>query len=64
VLTQTGCVGLCGHEPIVEVAVGGAPKVAYRKVDPEMVKRIVREHILEGKTIQEFVIENTPFPTI
>lgn len=64
VLTQTGCLGLCRHEPIVEVVVGRAPKVCYGKVDRDIVKRIVREHILEGKTIQEFVIADTPFPTI
>jgi NADP-reducing hydrogenase subunit HndB len=62
VITQTGCVGLCTYEPIVEVIVGEAPKVAYGKVDPDMVKRIVRDHILGGKAIAEFVIEETPFP--
>jgi len=63
-ISQTGCVGLCAREPILEVAVGGAPKVAYGNVDAEMVKRIVREHILTGKAVQEFVIDKTPFPTV
>ncbi len=64
VITQTGCIGLCRHEPILEVVVGDAPKVAYGKVVPDMVKRIVREHILDGKVVEEFVIDTTPFPTI
>ncbi len=64
VITQTGCMGLCSHEPIVEVIVGNTPKVAYGKVNPEAVKRIVKEHILEGKVVEEFVIDTTPFPTI
>ncbi len=64
VVTQTGCIGLCRHEPILEVVVGDAPKVAYGKVVPDMVKRIVREHILGGKVIEEFVIDTTPYPTI
>jgi NADP-reducing hydrogenase subunit HndB len=64
VITPTGCLGLCRHEPILEVAVGGAPKVAYGKVDPDIVKRIVRDHILGGNIVEEFVIDNTPFPTI
>ena len=64
VITQTGCVGLCAHEPIVEVIVGSAPKVAYGKVDPDMVKRIVRDHILGGKALEEFVIDNALFPAI
>ncbi len=44
--------------------VGDAPRVAYGKVDPAMVKRIVQEHILEGRAVEEFVIDITPFPTI
>ncbi len=64
VLSQTGCLGLCKHEPILEVVVGDAPKVVYGKVDPALVKRIVQEHILDGKAIEEFVIDATPFPTI
>jgi NADP-reducing hydrogenase subunit HndB len=64
IVTQTGCIGLCSHEPILEVTVGDAPKVAYGKVVPEMVKRIVREHIIEGKPIKEFTVDVSPFPTI
>ena len=64
VITPTGCIGLCSHEPILEVVVGDTPKVAYGKVGPDMVKRILREHILEGKVVEEFVIDTTPFPTI
>jgi NADP-reducing hydrogenase subunit HndB len=64
VVTQTGCLGLCSHEPILEVVVGDSPKVAYGKVVPDLVKRIVREHILEGNTVKEFVVDITPFPTI
>ena len=64
VVAEIGCIGLCSHEPILEVVVGKAPKVAYGKVDPERVKRIVREHIIGGKPVQEFIINATPFPTI
>ncbi len=64
VLSQTGCMGLCRHEPIVEVTAGDAPKVSYGKVTPEMVKRIVTEHLLDGNAVEEFVIDTTPFPTI
>ena len=63
-LSQTGCMGLCRHEPIVEVTAGDAPKVSYGRVTPELIKRIVREHILDGNAVEEFVIDTTPFPTI
>jgi NADP-reducing hydrogenase subunit HndB len=35
-VTQTGCIGLCEHEPIVEVVIGDQPKVYYRKVNAEV----------------------------
>jgi NADP-reducing hydrogenase subunit HndB len=63
-VSQTGCVGLCRHEPILEVVIGDQPRVTYGRVTPETVRRIIREHILEGKVVEEFVIDATPFPTI
>ncbi len=63
-ISQTGCIGLCKHEPILEVIVGNTPKVTYGRVTPEVVGRIVREHILGGRIVEEFVIESIPFPTI
>jgi NADP-reducing hydrogenase subunit HndB len=64
VLSQTGCIGLCSHEPLVEVAAGDAPKVSYGRVTPEIARRIVQEHILDGKPLEDFVVDTTPFPTI
>jgi NADP-reducing hydrogenase subunit HndB len=57
VVTQTGCIGLCEKEPIVQVIVGETPKVTYGKVTPTIAKRILKEHILGGKVVQENVIE-------
>ncbi len=57
VVTQTGCIGLCEREPIVQVVVGEGPKVTYGKVNPEVAKRILDEHVLGGKVVQEYVIE-------
>ncbi len=63
-LVGVGCIGLCSHEPIVEVTIGDAPKVSYGQVDREAVKRIIQEHILDGKAVEEYMIDTTPFPTI
>jgi NADP-reducing hydrogenase subunit HndB len=57
VVTQTGCIGLCEREPIVQVIVGEAPEVTYGKVNPTVAKRILEEHVLGGKVVQEYVIE-------
>jgi NADP-reducing hydrogenase subunit HndB len=63
-ISQTGCVGLCKSEPIIDVIIGTAPKVTYGKVTPEVARRIISEHILNGKVVEEFVIESIPFPSI
>lgn len=63
-VTPTGCIGLCRHEPIVEVTVGTSPKVTYGRVSAEAADRILHEHILGGKIVEELVIDTTPFPTL
>jgi NADP-reducing hydrogenase subunit HndB len=56
-VTQTGCTGLCNREPIVQVIVGSSHKVTYGKVTPAIAKRILEEHVLGGKVVQEYIIE-------
>jgi NADP-reducing hydrogenase subunit HndB len=56
VVTQTGCIGLCEREPIVQVQVGEGPKVTYGKVTPDVVKLIVDEHVKAGKVVTSHVI--------
>ena len=55
-VTQTGCIGLCQYEPIVEVTMPGQEKVTYAKMTPEKVSRVVAEHIIGGKPVTEFTI--------
>ena len=56
IVAQTGCVGLCEWEPIVEVVVGQEPKVTYGNVSSDKAKEILREHIMGSKIIPEYVI--------
>jgi NADP-reducing hydrogenase subunit HndB len=63
-ISQTGCMGLCGHEPTVEVTVYDAQKVTYGHVTPRIINLILQEHIIGGKVVEEFVVDTTPFPTI
>lgn len=53
-VSQTGCIGLCQYEPIVEVYEPNKEKVTYVKIDPDKAKRIVEEHIKGGKVIAEY----------
>ncbi len=57
-VSQTGCIGLCQYEPIVEIYEPGKEKVTYVKVDPEKAKRIVEEHIKGGKVIADFTLSD------
>lgn len=57
-VTQTGCIGLCRLEPIVEVFEGDKEKVTYVKMTPDKVARIVTEHIRGGKPVLEYTIGN------
>lgn len=56
-VTQTGCIGLCEAEPIVQVILGEQQKISYGKVTPEVVERILKEHVQGGKIVQDHVIE-------
>lgn len=56
-VTQTGCIGLCEQEPIVQVAIGDGPKVTYGKVDPDTARKIIEEHVVHGDPIENRVIE-------
>ena len=55
-VTQTGCIGLCQYEPIVEVTTPGQEKVTYVKMTPDKVARVVSEHIIGGKPVAEYTI--------
>lgn len=55
-VVQTGCIGMCVYEPIVEVYTPDKEKVTYVHIDEEKAKRIVAEHIVNGKVINEYTI--------
>lgn len=55
-VSQTGCIGACRLEPMVEIYTPGKDKVTYVKVNPDMVGRIVAEHIVNGNPVTEFTI--------
>lgn len=57
-VTQTGCIGICQYEPVVEVFSGDGDKVTYVKMTPERAKRVVAEHLKGGKVVTEYTIGN------
>ena len=57
-VSQTGCIGLCQYEPIVEVFEAGKDKVTYGKVTPEKVERIIVDHLVNGNPVAEYTVAN------
>ena len=55
-VTQTGCIGMCQYEPIVEVIEQGKEKVTYVKMTADKVARIVSEHLVNGNIVTEFTV--------
>ena len=55
-VTQTGCIGICQYEPVVEVFEDGKDKVTYVKMTAEMADKVVKEHLKGGKIVAEYTI--------
>ena len=56
-VTQTGCIGVCRLEPIVEVYLPGSDeKITYVKMDAEKAVKIVNDTIVNGKVVNEYTI--------
>ena len=56
IVTQTGCIGICQYEPVVEVYTTDAEKVTYVKMSAEKAKEVIEKHIKGGKIVTEYTI--------
>jgi (2Fe-2S) ferredoxin len=56
-VTQTGCIGLCEQEPIMQVVIGDQPKVMYGKVDAQVAQKIMKQHVQNGQPVKEYIIQ-------
>ena len=56
IVTQTGCIGICQYEPVVEVFTKDAEKVTYVKMTAERAKEVLEKHIKGGKVVTEYTI--------
>ena len=55
-IAQTGCIGICQYEPVVEVYAPGKEKVTYVKMTPEKVARVVSDHLVNGNVVVDYTI--------
>ena len=57
-VTQTGCIGVCQFEPVVEVFEAGKDKVTYVKMTAEKAREVVEKHLKGGKIVDEYTINS------
>ena len=57
-VTQTGCIGVCQYEPVVEIFEADKEKVTYIKMTPEKAAEVIEKHLKGGNVIQEYTISN------
>jgi (2Fe-2S) ferredoxin len=57
VVTQTGCIGLCEYEPIVQVQVGDSEMVTYGHIDTTRVPTLIEQHVVEGKPVENWLVK-------
>lgn len=55
-VTQTGCIGICQYEPVVEVYEKDKEKVTYVKMTAEKAKEVIQKHIKGGNPVSEYTI--------
>ncbi len=51
-----GCIGMCVMEPLVDIEQAGQPRVTYRNVKPDMVARLIQEHLVNGRVVEEWAV--------
>lgn len=59
-VTTVGCIGMCVKEPLVDIEQAGKPRVTYSNVHPDMVPRLIEEHLINGRVVEEWVVGRLP----
>lgn len=58
-VTQTGCIGLCQYEPIVEVVEEGKPKTTYIFMNPDKAREVFEKHLKGGEVVREYTLDSS-----
>lgn len=59
-VTTVGCIGMCSKEPLVDIEQAGQPRVTYCNVHPDMVPRLIEDHLVNGVVVQEWAMGRIP----
>jgi NADP-reducing hydrogenase subunit HndB len=55
-VTTVGCIGMCSKEPLVDIQQGDEARVTYGNISPEMVPKLIEEHLVNGNVVDEWVV--------
>ena len=55
-VTQTGCIGMCEQEVLVDIVKAGGPRISYGKVTPDFIPKLISEHVVNDRIVEERVI--------
>ena len=59
-VTTVGCIGMCAFEPLVDVEQAGGSRITYGKIHPEKVPRLIEEHLIQGRVVDDWVVARLP----
>ena len=59
-VVTVGCIGMCSKEPLVDIEQAGKTRVTYGNVHPDMVPRLIEEHLIQGRVVEEWVFGRVP----
>ena len=59
-VTTVGCIGMCVREPLVDIEQAGRPRITYGNVNPDMVPRLIEEHLIKGNVVEEWAVGRLP----
>lgn len=55
-----GCIGMCASEPLVDIEQAGQARVTYGNIKPSMVPRLIEEHLINGRVVNEWAVGRLP----
>jgi NADP-reducing hydrogenase subunit HndB len=59
-VTTVGCIGMCAFEPLVDVEQAGGSRITYGNMHPEKVPRLIEEHLIQGRVVDDWVVARLP----
>jgi NADP-reducing hydrogenase subunit HndB len=59
-VTTVGCIGMCSKEPLVDIEQAGRSRITYCNIHPDMVPRLIEEHLVRGNVVQEWAMGRVP----